>query len=79
MWTEWDIREQTDEQILNVENYWKALNGVLNFPPRQKVHTVIRNLNLYTIHGTNKNNYKVEVTFTTMNMANCRHRLLPSL
>ena len=44
MWTERDIREQTDEQTFTVENYWKAPTVFWNFPPlRQKVYTVTRN------------------------------------
>ena len=64
MWTEWDIREQTDEQTFYRGKLLGSTNGVLEFSSFETEGPYgDQELNLRaTIHGTNKNNYKVEVT-----------------
>ena len=51
-------------RLFTVENYWKAPTVFWNFPPSETEGVYgDKELNLRaTIHGTNKNNYKVEVT-----------------
>ena len=64
MWTERDIREQTDEQTFYRGKLLESTNGVLEFSSFETEGVYgDKELNLRaTIHGTNKNNYKVEVT-----------------
>ena len=64
MWTERDIREQTDEQTFYRGKLLESTNGVLELSSFETEGVYgDKELNLRaTIHGTNKNNYKVEVT-----------------